>query len=153
MTFDIFICIPLAPRGSTKDRALVCRTSSAEPGRGWGIESGSGSLSGTCSRTHAWVFHTRRACPWPAPSEVVNDHVLRIRPAGAAEVKRHGLAARRPARGCPEVVNDHILKKSSTLETHIKTPVCTLGANLRVSHTCRRILVDLGYGISLHQGP
>jgi hypothetical protein len=30
-----------------------------------------------------------------------------IRTAGPAEVQRHGLAARRPAGGRPEVVNDH----------------------------------------------
>ncbi len=32
---------------------------------------------------------------------------IKVRPAGPAEVKRHGLAARRPAAGRPEVFNDH----------------------------------------------
>ena len=56
-----------------------------------------------------------RACPWPGPSEVVDDHVLKIHPAGPDEVKCHGLAFRRLAGGRPEVVNDHIFKKTHLL--------------------------------------
>ena len=44
---------------------------------------------------------------WPGPSEVVDDHVLKTRPAGAAELKRHGIAARRHAGGRPKDENDN----------------------------------------------
>ncbi len=43
---------------------------------------------------------------------VVDDHVLKMRAAGSAEVKRYGLAARRVAGGRSEVVNDHIKQES-----------------------------------------
>ncbi len=48
--------------------------------------------------------------PVPGPSGVVDDHVLQIRPADPGKLKRHGLPARRPAGGGPDVVNDHIFK-------------------------------------------
>ncbi len=53
------------------------------------------------------VFLAWRTGLWPGPSEVVDDHVLRIWPAGnAAVVERHGLTFRRLSGG-------RILKNSS----------------------------------------
>ncbi len=63
-------------------------------------------ISRTTRVAKAW-----RACPGPGPSEVVGDNVNKMRPAGPAEAKRHGLAARRFAGGRPEAVNDHIKQK------------------------------------------
>ncbi len=44
-------------------------------------------------------------------SEVVDETISKLRPASPADVHCHGLAARRPADGRPEVVNDHIFNQ------------------------------------------
>jgi hypothetical protein len=58
--------------------------------------------------------------------EVVDDHVLKIRPAGLEEVTHHGVAVRHPAGGRPKEINYHIFKTSQvSIGLGIKTLVCS----------------------------
>ncbi len=59
-----------------------------------------------------WVFHAWWASPRTKPSEVDDDHVLSIRPAGPPGVNRHGLVAHRSVGGRPEVVSYRVFKHS-----------------------------------------
>ncbi len=70
------------------------------------------------------VFNTRRVCQGPGPSEVADDPVLDIRPAGSAEVRRLGPVVRRPVGGRPEVVNDHSLKQMNVSNNPCITKGC-----------------------------
>ncbi len=60
---------------------------------------------------YTWLFNAWRARQGRGPFESVDDLVLQIRPAGPADVKRHGLEIPRPMDGRPEVVNDHIFNQ------------------------------------------